>query len=401
MSAAEVSEGIGYRVNPLLEGIAPPPIAEAHSWIKDRSFPESKPLIDVCQAVPGYPPPTALTDHLASIIGAPSSARYTDIEGLPPLRAALAADIARVYGGKLGAENVLITAGCNQAYCLTTLALAKAGEEIILPLPYYFNYQMWLDMQGIGARHVSFRPDNGGVPDLDEVAAAIGPRTRALLLISPNNPTGAVYPPAAIRRFYELAKSRGIALILDETYRDFMPHDVAPHDLFQDPDWARTLIHLYSFSKVFCLTGYRVGALVGAPALVDEVAKAMDTVAICAPRIGQLAVINGLATQGAWRQGNTVLMRDRLAALREAFSRNDLGYELASAGAYFAYLRHPHRGKTAAEVARRLVDRQNLLSLPGSMFGPGQEDYLRVAFANVEKDKMAEIAARLAADAAG
>jgi len=401
VSAVDVSIAPGYAVNPLLAGVAAPPIAEAHSWIKDRSFPADKPLIDVCQAVPGYPPPAALTNHLAGIIGEPSSSRYTDIEGLPPLRAALAADIARVYGGKVDAANVLITAGCNQAYCLTTAALAKAGEEIILPLPYYFNYQMWLDMQGIKARHVSFRPDNGGVPDLDEVAAAIGPQTRALLLISPNNPTGSVYPPAAIRAFYALAKSRGIALILDETYRDFMPHDAPPHDLFQDPAWESTLIHLYSFSKVFCLTGYRVGALVGAPALVDEVAKAMDTVAICAPRIGQLAAINGLAAQGDWRHGNTLLMRDRLEALRSAFSRNDLGYELVSAGAYFAYMRHPHRGKTATEVARRLVDRQNLLSLPGSMFGPGQEDFLRVAFANVEKEKMAEIAARLAADAAG
>ncbi len=395
-----MSQALRYTVNPLLAGVAAPPIAEAHGWIKGRSFPAEKPLIDVCQAVPGYPPPTALTDHLASIIGAPATSRYTDIEGLPNLRAALAADIARIYGGTVTAENVLITAGCNQAYCLTTSALAKAGEEIILPLPYYFNYQMWLDMQGIRARHVAFRPDNGGIPDLDEVASAIGPATKALLLISPNNPTGAVYPPAVLRQFYELAKSRGIALILDETYRDFMPHDETPHDLFDDPDWAGTLIHLYSFSKVFCLTGYRVGALVGAPALVEEVGKAMDTVAICAPRIGQLAAIQGLKAEGDWRRTNTLLMRDRLSALKSAFNRNDLGYELISAGAYFAYVRHPHRGQSAAAVARRLVDQQNLLALPGAMFGPGQEDYLRVAFANVDHDLMPEIAARLAADAA-
>jgi aspartate/methionine/tyrosine aminotransferase len=395
-----MSSALGYRINPLLEGIAPPPIAEAHSWIKGRTFPADKPLIDVCQAVPGYPPPAVLTDQLASIIGLPATSRYTDIEGLPDLRAALAADMTRTYGGRITDENVLVTAGCNQAYCLTTLALAKPGDEIILPLPYYFNYQMWLDMQGMVGRHVAFRPDNAGIPDLDEVAAAIGPKTRALLLISPNNPTGAVYPPSTIRRFYDLAKSRGIALILDETYRDFMPHDDAPHDLFHDTDWHRTLVHLYSFSKVFCLTGYRVGALVGAPALVAEVAKAMDTVAICAPRIGQLAAINGLAALTDWRHGNTLLMRERLAALRQALSRNDLGYELASAGAYFAYLKHPHRGMSATQVARRLVDRQNLLALPGSMFGPGQEDFLRVAFANVDKALMPQIAARLAADAA-
>ncbi len=133
-------------------------------------------------------------------------------------------------------------------------------------------------------------------------------------------------------------------------------------------------IHLYSFSKVFCLTGYRVGALVGAPALIENVAKAMDTVAICAPRIGQLAA--SCAASMPWALGavaNTLLMRERLTALRSALSRNDLGYELISAGAYFAYVRHPHRGRSAADVARRLVDRQNLLALPGAMFGPGQE----------------------------
>ena len=89
-----------------------------------------------------------------------------------------------------------------------------------------------------------------------------------------------------------------------------------------------------------------------------------------------------------------------LAALRSALSRNDLGYELISSGAYFAYVRHPHRGQSAADVARRLVDRQNLLALPGSMFGPDQEEYLRIAFANVGKDWMPQIATRLAADAA-
>ena len=94
------------------------------------------------------------------------------------------------------------------------------------------------------------------------------------------------------------------------------------------------------------------------------------------------------------------MMRERRAALLKAFARNDLGYELISAGAYFAYLKHPHRGRKATEVARRLVDRQNLLALPGSVFGPQQDDYLRVAFANVDAALMPEIAARLAADAA-
>jgi aspartate/methionine/tyrosine aminotransferase len=92
-------------------------------------------------------------------------------------------------------------------------------------------------------------------------------------------------------------------------------------------------------------------------------------------------------------------MRDRVAALRASFRNNDIGYQLVSAGAYFAYLRHPFTGETARDVAKRLADSENMLCLPGSMFGPGQEDYLRFAFANVDAEAMPKIARRLARSA--
>jgi aspartate/methionine/tyrosine aminotransferase len=386
--------------NRLLAAVAPPPIPEAHSWIAGRNFSADKPLIDVAQAVPGYPPPKSLTDHLASVIGEAASARYTDVPGLPALRQGLAADMASFYGARIEPDDVSITAGCNQAFCLAVMALAAAGDEVILPLPYYFNHQMWLEMQGITARHLPFRADRSGVPDPEEAAKLIGPRTRAIVLVTPNNPTGAIYPPEVIAAFFRLARSHGLALILDETYRDFLPKDGAPHDLFGEPDWRDTLVQLYSFSKVYCLTGYRVGSIITGPALSEEIAKAMDTISICAPRIGQLAAIYGLGHLGEWRARNTQLMRGRLDAVLQALSRNDLGYRLISAGAYFAYLAHPFDGRPAMKVARRLADEQNILALPGSMFGPAQDGFLRIAFANAEAAMMPELAKRLAADAA-
>jgi aspartate/methionine/tyrosine aminotransferase len=268
-----------------------------------------------------------------------------------------------------------------------------------VPLPYYFNHQMWLDMQGIRAVHLPFRPERGGVPDPDDAAARITERTRAIVLVTPNNPTGAVYPPDTVAAFYRLAQAKGLALVIDETYRDFLPADAAPHDLFRDPRWPDTLVHLYSFSKVFCLTGYRVGAIACSRDFGAQIAKAMDTIAICAPRLGQAAAIHGLRALGAWRRGNTAMMRERLAALRAAFRGNNVGYELVSSGAYFAYVRHPHDGRPAAAVARRLADSQNLLCLPGTMFGDGQDAFLRFAFANVAAESMPVIAERLAADA--
>jgi aspartate/methionine/tyrosine aminotransferase len=391
---------VNFAINPLLTAVGEPPISEAISWISGRTFPDEKPLVDLSQAAPGYPPAAAMTDHLREIIGSPQTSRYTDIEGIPPLRAGLAKDINRRYGGAVKPEHILITAGCNQAYCLTANALAKPGEAIIQTSPYYFNYRMWLDMSGIETVLLPHAKNNPASPDLAAAEKLIGPSTRALVLISPNNPTGAIYPPEEIRAALELCRKKKIAFILDETYRDFMPASPPPHDLFRDPDWSDTLIHLYSFSKSFSLPGYRVGAIVAAPKLVAEIAKAMDCVAICAPRIGQLAAAYGLEHLDTWRAGIAEMIGDRLLAVQSAFSRNDLGYELISAGGFFAYLKHPHRGRTAMEVAKRLAEQQNLLILPGSMFGPDQDDYLRVAFANVEAKWMPEVAERLAQDAA-
>ena len=224
-------------------------------------------------------------------------------------------------------------------------------------------------MNGVAPRFVPFNPENGGVPDLHEIERAIGPKTRALVLISPNNPTGAVYPDAFLQAAFDLCRAAGIALVLDETYRDFMPTDGPPHGLFQRKDWESTLVHLYSFSKVFCLTGHRVGAVVGAPALLEQIAKAMDCVAICAPRLGQIAAEWGLQHLEAWRRSNTERMRDRLDAFKAAFAGGR--DEIVSAGAYFAYLRHPHPNQGSTAVARRLADRQNLLTLPGRHVRPG------------------------------
>ncbi|MCK6533018.1 MAG: aminotransferase [Polyangiaceae bacterium] len=385
---------MALRPNPLLDAVVPPPIPEAQRWVEGRSFPSELPRLDLAQAVPSEPPPPAMTDFLAARLSDPATARYSAISGIPELRRALARDISARYSGNVSAEQVLISAGCNQAFCLATMSLASAGDEILLPVPYYFNHQMWLDMLGIRSTHLPFRADRGGVPDPADARSRIGPRTRAIVLVSPNNPTGAIYPPEILREFMALARSEGIALILDETYRDFTPRDAPPHGLFADADWEETLVHLYSFSKAFAITGYRVGAVVAAASFIAQVEKAMDTIAICAPRIGQEAALFGLGSLQEWRALSADKLNQRLSALRHALGSVS-GYELVSAGAYFAYLKHPFRNRDGTAVAKWLATEQNMLCLPGSMFGPGQEAYLRLAFANVDVEAMPRVAERL------
>lgn len=378
-----------------------PPIAEAQAWVARRRFPPERPLIDLAQAVPGYPPAAELVAHLRSRLGEPETARYTPIAGLPALRDALAEETRGIYGGDAAPGDVVVTAGCNQAFCLAMAALAGPGDEVILPAPYYFNHKMWLDMQGVSSVVLPFDPVDRGRPRPDALASAITPRTRAIALVSPSNPSGAILDADTLDAAFDLARDRGLALVLDETYRDFLPAGGAPHRLFQRPGWRDTLVQLYSFSKVYSLAGYRVGALVGGGPLVRAATKVMDTIAICAPRIGQEAALFGLRHLGAWRAARRDDMLARLAALETAFAGRPGGFELISAGAFFALVRHPYRDLRPAEVAERLVERAALLTLPGSMFGLGDAPFLRMAFGNVEPPVLARGIARLNEPAEG
>ncbi len=385
-----------YRTNWRVDAVQAPPIPEAWTWVEGLDPPADRPLLDVCQAVPGSPPPDDLLAWVAERARDGATARYTDIFGLPALREALAGDINLVYGGEAQAADVMITAGCNQAFFNTMVALAGEGDHIVLPAPWYFNHEMTARMLGIGVVPLAFRPDRNGVPDPGEALELVNERTRAIVLVTPNNPTGAVYPPDVIRAFFEVAAGAGCALVVDETYRDFLAEGERPHDLFLDPSWRGTFVHLYSFSKVYCLTGYRVGAVAAGGRLHGALEKVSDCVQISPPHLGQEAALYGIRHLGRWRRDNAAVMVERSAALRRAFTRNDLGWDLVSAGAYFAYVRHPFAGTSARDVARALATGQGLLALPGSWFGPGQEDYIRLAFANLDADVMPAVAGRLA-----
>jgi aspartate/methionine/tyrosine aminotransferase len=388
-------------INPTYARTFPPPVMEARRWIAGKAFSPDKPLIMLSQAAPVDPPPTALARAMAdALIEDPSSHLYGPVLGLPALRDELAAQWSEGYGGDISPAQVAVTAGCNQAFTAVMSTLAGAGDEVILPLPFYFNHKMWLDMEGV--RSVYLPTGDDLLPDPEHAARLITNRTRAIVLISPNNPAGVEYPPALLRAFFDLARARGLALILDETYRDFHSHDGAPHDLFTDPDWDDTLIHLYSFSKAYRLTGHRVGAVMASEARLAEVEKFLDTVAICPPQVGQIGALWGMRNLKDWLAGERAEILARRDALVSGFQRLP-GWQLLGCGAYFAYVRHPFARPSDA-IARDMVDAAALLVLPGTMFGPriseggtGQaEATLRIAFANADTEGLSEVVTRLA-----
>lgn len=386
-----------FPMNSTVGSVVEPPIAEAKAWARSWSGTGDNRLLDLAQAVPSYPPAQSLREHLAARTSLFETAQYTPITGIAPLREALSQHTCEVYGTSfVTGANVLITAGCNQAFCLSLMALARAGDEVILPLPYYFNHQMWLDATGVSAKHLPFREDRAGVPDPQDAAALITPRTRAIVLVSPNNPTGAVIPPETLSAFRDLAASNNIALVVDETYKDFMEPGAQRHSLFSDGHWGNTVIQLYSFSKSFSLTGYRAGSIIAGTAFIEQVAKLMDCVSICTSRIAQEGALYALHNLWPWANEKATLIAERRKALADAMAGSNSGFEIISTGAYFAYVRHPFKDETAAEVAKRLAKDHGVLCLPGSVFGSEQEAYLRLAVANLEANDVANLTQRLA-----
>ncbi|KPA22362.1 Aspartate aminotransferase [Shimia sp. SK013] len=376
-----------------------PPVMEARRWLEGVTFTDAKPLINVSQAAPVDPPPAPLRAEIARVAqDVPEAHLYGPVLGLPELRAEVANHWSAAYGGPIGADQVAITSGCNQAFCASISAIAGQGDEILLPTPWYFNHRMWLDMQGITT--VPLVTGDSLLPDPKVAAALITDRTRAIVLVTPNNPGGVEYSADLVQAFFELARDRDIKLIVDETYRDFDRRSEAPHALFSDPTWGDTLVQLYSFSKAYRLTGHRVGAMVANAEFLAEAEKFLDTVTICPNQLGQYAALWGMQNLTQWLSGERAEILDRRAAISDNISTlSSQGWRLLGAGAYFAYVEHPFAMRSD-DLAQALVRDHHVLCLPGTMFMPADDPaggrQLRIAFANVNRAEIAVLFERLA-----
>ncbi|WP_425082850.1 aminotransferase [Ruegeria profundi] len=378
----------------------PPPVMEARRWLDGVVFPDDRPLINVSQAAPVDPPPLSMRQAMAEFAVTEDSAHlYGPVLGNQDLRAELAAQISNHYAGQVSQDQIAITSGCNQAFSAVISALTDEGDEVILPTPWYFNHKMWLDMAGV--RAIDLPTGDDLLPDPEAARALVTEKTRAISLVTPNNPGGVEYPAELVSAFYDLAREAGIRLLVDETYRDFDSRSGPPHDLFQRPGWDETLVHLYSFSKAYRLTGHRVGAVATSASLLAEAEKFLDTVAICPGQIGQFAALWGMQNLSQWLAGERDEILDRRAAIAEGMPQLEAkGWRLLGLGAYFAYLEHPF-DLPSDEMAQRLVSEAGILLLPGTMFMPDHDPagkrQVRIAFANLDRAGIVQLFDRLQA----
>jgi aspartate/methionine/tyrosine aminotransferase len=346
--------------------------------------------ISLGQGVVYYgPPPQALT-AIRDIGDDPRNHLYGPVEGIGPLVEAIAAKLEKE--NRIREGRVVVTAGGNMGFLNAVLAVCDPGDEVILNSPYYFNHEMAVVMAS--ARVVAVPTDDDYQLRPDALRAAITPRTRAVVTISPNNPTGAVYPEAALREVNALCARAGVYHVHDEAYEHFTygPSPFSPGSI--DGASAHT-ISLFSMSKSYGFAGWRIGYMVLPPHLFDAVRKIQDTNVICPAVISQRAALGALQAGPAYvRRMAEPIVRVRQVALRELGGLGPVCRFPRTEGAFYFLLRFD-RPMKPLDLVERLVREHGVAAIPGDAFGLAGCT-LRVAYGALEESAAAEGLGRLA-----
>ena len=358
---------------------------------------ETPGTISLGQGVVHYGPPPSALDAARAAVADPETHAYQDGNGNRALVAAIEAKLQRDNGiDTRRRSRVVVTAGGNMAFVHAVLAITEPGDEIILPVPFYFNHEMAIEMAGCAVARVP--TDERYQLDLDAIRRAITPRTRAIVTVTPNNPTGAVYPEADLREVSRLCAEHGLYHISDEVYEYFtyggVKH-VSPA-AFAGAD-AHT-ISLFSLSKAYGFAGWRIGYMVFPERLMDAVAKVQDTVLVCPPVISQVAAAAAMtAGRGYCRPHLDALAEVREIVLAELRALEPLCTVPPADGAFYCFLRvNADAGEIdPMPLAERLIREHRVAVIPGHAFGMTRGCYFRVAYGALQKETVAEGIGRL------
>jgi aspartate/methionine/tyrosine aminotransferase len=341
-----------------------------------------------------YGPPDAALDASRAFPTSASEHGYGLNEGLPELRA--------LFEAKLAAENricvqphrrVVVTAGSNQGFINTILAIADPGDEFIFPLPYYFNHCMAVTMAN--CRVVGVKTQADYQLDVDAIAQAITPRTRAVVTTSPNNPTGAVYSEASIRAVNALCQARGIFHVHDEAY-EYFTYDGTSHFSAASIEGSEPhTITMYSFSKGYGMASWRIGFLVIPESLWPAVNKIQDTVVICPPQISQRVAAAALKVGAVYPRAQAAKIGALRPRVYAALTDPSVPCDIADVhGAFYHFVR-PRTSMSSMQLAERLVREHKVAVVPGEAFGITDRCSVRVSFGALDEATVDEGLGRL------
>jgi len=349
--------------------------------------------ISLGQGVAYYGPPREAVEHIEKFLADPQNHKYKLVQGIP--------ELLEVIEQKLGADNgistdgrrIVVTAGANMGFVNAVAAITDPGDEIILNVPYYFNHEMAVTIADCKA--VCVATDENHQLQPEQIAAAITERTRAVVTISPNNPTGVVYGEADLRRVNQICKEEGVYHISDEAY-EYFTYDGAEHFSAGSIEGSgEHTISLYSLSKAYGFASWRIGWMVIPEGLFEPIRKIQDTILICPPVVSQWAAVGAMKAGREYcraKQQTTVEIRQIVLGELEAVK--DLVTIPRADGAFYLML-HVKAAMDPMALTRRLIEEHKVAVIPGMTFGLDTGCYLRIAYGALRKETAAEGIGRL------
>ena len=351
-------------------------------------------VISLGQALPFFPPPSSAIRAARAALDDPAVHLYATDPGLPGLRAVLAERLAEETGQRVTADDIIIAAGANHAFALALTTLAGAGDEVVMPAPYFTNHHM--TVVALGALPVEPAVADRSTFEVrwTDLAPYVGAKTRAVVLCNPSNPTGAPVSAAEGRLIVRELASRGIAVISDETYMSLVL-DGDHWSAASEPTWRDHVVVVGSFSKAFGMMGWRVGFVLADAAICREIVKVQDAMMICAPVISQMAA--EAAVRESWDYARTFHpeLRRRRQILTDGLAAVPGIHWTPSRAALFGLARFDGCHNSEA-LSHALLEDAHVVTIPGSAFGPSGEGSLRLSFGRASESQIAEAVNRLA-----
>ena len=329
---------------------------------------------------PSFTTPQHIIDA-ASSAAAAGYTRYGPNGGLTSLRELLVEKIQKVNGFKAAFDQVVVTPGAMNGLYSIYAALLNPGDEVLLPTPGFPNMDETVRLLGGQPVFYELERHDGYLPDPDRIASLVTPRTKALFLNTPNNPTGAVLPPERIEAILSVTSERGVWVISDEVYDQLILDDGLPYLSPGSVDTSMPIISVYSFSKVYSMTGWRVGYVVAPPALAQILRTLQEPQVSCPSTISQKAAEAALTGP-----------REPIEAMRSAYVENrdsawtrllELGLEgFRTQGTFYMLIDIAKSGLAPLDFSLRLLEETGVAVAPGEVFGPGGNEVIRISLAN-------------------
>ncbi|MBT5228572.1 MAG: pyridoxal phosphate-dependent aminotransferase [Proteobacteria bacterium] len=341
--------------------------------------------ISLGQGIVHYPPPVDVEGCIRMFWDDPTAHQYGPVEGLEPLRSALSEKLVSENKISLEGREVVVTAGSNMGFLNLLLAITDPGDEVILPEPFYFNQEMAVRIADCVP--VTVPTDAKGHLQIEAIESAISKKTRAVVTVSPNNPTGIVYPEAALRAVNTLCRDHGVYHISDEAYEYFL-YDSAEHFSPGAIKGSESYtICLYSLSKAYGFASWRIGYAAIPEKLFGALRKVQDTNVICAAAISQYAALGALKAGADYCRpylaDMAVVRRQGIEALNALGDKASL---LPNSGAFYLFVEVPGYDGDGLDLARVLIERFGVAVIPGSAFGITDRCAFRASFGALQSD---------------